>query len=163
MFEAGAALGSIQADNSLSNPLPGISVRHSETDGSDIGKSLEVEVEGRDDEEDDEEDEHGAGAFDEPEIDDPVSGALGSESPNGPDSVPPNPALNPVKSLKAFPRPNGMTNEEKSAIGKMVKRLLDHGRVLYLREALGMAYATQVRYCDPALSPECFMIVGRNK
>jgi hypothetical protein len=44
-------------------------------------------------------------------------------------------------------------------IGTMVKRVLDFGRVVYLREELGM-HANLVRYCDPDWSPECMMIVA---
>lgn len=55
-------------------------------------------------------------------------------------------------------RPQGLSYEEMSEIGKMVKRILDHGRVLYLR-SMGFT-VSQRRYCDPDLSPECYLIVG---
>lgn len=55
-------------------------------------------------------------------------------------------------------RPAGLTSREMSDVGKMVKRILDQGRVMYLRR-LGLP-ARQVRYCDPSLSPECYMIIA---
>lgn len=56
------------------------------------------------------------------------------------------------------PRPEGLSYAEMSEIGKMVKRVIDQGRVEYLR-SFGIS-ARQVQYCDPSLSPECFMIVS---
>jgi tRNA:m4X modification enzyme len=57
-----------------------------------------------------------------------------------------------------IPRPEGLSYTEMSEIGKMVKRVIDQGRVEYLR-SFGIS-AHQVKYCDPSLSPECFMIVS---
>lgn len=50
------------------------------------------------------------------------------------------------------------TRRDMSRVGGMVKRILDQGRVLYLR-SLGLE-ARQVQYCEPSLSPECFMIIA---
>lgn len=61
--------------------------------------------------------------------------------------------------IKGAPRPAGITYAEMGAIGGMVKRLLDHGRVMYLRDTFGFT-ARQVQYCDPALSPECMLIIA---
>ena len=58
----------------------------------------------------------------------------------------------------SIPRPSGLSYTEMSIIGKMIKRIIDQGRVEFLRN-LGIN-AHQVRYCDPLLSPECFMIVS---
>ena len=55
-------------------------------------------------------------------------------------------------------RPADLSSREMSDVGKMVKRILDQGRVMYLRR-LGLP-ARQVRYCDPSLSPECYMIIA---
>lgn len=55
-------------------------------------------------------------------------------------------------------RPRGLSYEEMSRIGKMVKRILDHGRVLYLRD-MGFVVC-QRRYCDKELSPECYLILA---
>lgn len=55
-------------------------------------------------------------------------------------------------------RPAGLTPEQMSAVGLKVKRVLDQGRVLYLR-GLGLQ-AHQVQYCSPGLSPECYMILA---
>jgi tRNA:m4X modification enzyme len=55
-------------------------------------------------------------------------------------------------------RPRGLSYEDMSRVGKMVKRILDHGRVLYLR-AMGFAVC-QRRYCDKELSPECYLILA---
>lgn len=54
-------------------------------------------------------------------------------------------------------RPTDVSSREMSDVGKMVKRILDQGRVEYLRR-LGLA-ASQVQYCHPSLSPECYMII----
>jgi tRNA:m4X modification enzyme len=55
-------------------------------------------------------------------------------------------------------RPQGLSYEEMSEVGKMVKRILDHGRVLYLR-AQGFTVC-QRRYCDSELSPECYLLLA---
>ena len=54
-----------------------------------------------------------------------------------------------------------LDEHEMSEVGKMIKRLLDHGRVEYLR-ANGF-HAHQSRYCDPSLSPECFIILAKDE
>jgi hypothetical protein len=81
------------------------------------------------------------------------------------------------------PRPAGLSFAEMARIGKMVKRVIDQGRVEYLvslqlgntagvdgsssggssSESKGGSGAyrwRQVQYCDPSLSPECFAIIG---
>jgi hypothetical protein len=85
------------------------------------------------------------------------------------------------------PRPAGLSFAEMARIGKMVKRVIDQGRVEYLRSLQlgaitnedtgevddsshrsgsrgrgeGSVYRwRQVQYCDPSLSPECFAIIG---
>jgi tRNA:m4X modification enzyme len=67
----------------------------------------------------------------------------------------------PTDTLEGFPRPKDLSREEMAGVGKMVKRVLDQGRVEYLRR-IGMN-AFQVRYCPSVLSPECFVIVARNQ
>jgi tRNA:m4X modification enzyme len=58
------------------------------------------------------------------------------------------------------PRP-ALSYADMSAVGKMVKRVLDEGRVQYLNR-LGLR-AVQRRYCDPELSPECYLILATRK
>lgn len=58
-------------------------------------------------------------------------------------------------------RPSGFTSGDMAATGREVKRILDQGRVLYLR-SLGLD-AYQVQYCPSALSPECFMIIAKQR
>lgn len=58
------------------------------------------------------------------------------------------------------PRPSNISSEEMSLLGAKVKRVLDFSRVQYLKQ-LGFD-AKLLRYCDPALSPECFMILAKN-
>ena len=57
-------------------------------------------------------------------------------------------------------RPAGLSALQLSAIGKKTKRILDHGRILYLRDLGFDAFA--VRYCSSDLSPECHAIIARN-
>jgi len=56
------------------------------------------------------------------------------------------------------PRPTDITPQEMAITGFMVKRLLDHGRVTFLR-SLGL-HAKQVRFCSPKLTPECYLILA---
>lgn len=74
------------------------------------------------------------------------------------------------------PRPSGLSYADMARIGKMVKRVIDQGRVEYLRalQLGGISSGSgdknggdcpqytwrQVQYCDPSLSPECFAIIG---
>lgn len=58
-------------------------------------------------------------------------------------------------------RPKNITPEDMAAIGKMAKRTIDHGRIMYLR-SLGFD-AMQQRYCDPSYSPECTLLIARSK
>jgi hypothetical protein len=46
--------------------------------------------------------------------------------------------------------------------GQRVKRILDVGRVHYLRDELNLD-ARLVQYCSDALSPECMMIICKEK
>ena len=55
-------------------------------------------------------------------------------------------------------RPHNLSLQDLPAVGKMVKRIFDQGRVEYLRQ-LGLT-AHQLQYCEPSLSPECFMILA---
>ncbi len=59
-------------------------------------------------------------------------------------------------------RPRSLTHEEMLDVGRKVKRIFDFGRVKYIREVLNMD-AQLVHYCDPKLSPECVMIVAKEK
>jgi hypothetical protein len=56
-------------------------------------------------------------------------------------------------------RPAGITPDAMRALGWRVKRILDEGRVQYIRSQYCMS-ARQVRYCARELSPECAMIVA---
>jgi len=57
-------------------------------------------------------------------------------------------------------RPAGITYEKMALAGKKVKRVLDYGRLLWLRDELGLD-ARMVRYCDTELSPECWLLVNQ--
>lgn len=59
-------------------------------------------------------------------------------------------------------RPSGITPEEMRSLGWKVKRILDEGRVQFIRSGYNMT-ARQVRYCARALSPECVMIVAQQQ
>ena len=59
----------------------------------------------------------------------------------------------------SYPKPEGLTTEERAMTGFMVKRLIDQGRVMYVREALGFRSAQQARFCSPDKSPECYVIM----
>ena len=55
-------------------------------------------------------------------------------------------------------RPTNITYTDMAETGKKVKRILDHGRVKFLK-CIGLR-AAQIKYCHPSLSPECIMIVA---
>jgi tRNA:m4X modification enzyme len=63
--------------------------------------------------------------------------------------------------LNNVARPNNLTLSEMSVIGKMIKRIFDHGRIVHLHSLGFRAY--QIKYCDPSLSPECYMILAINR
>ena len=52
----------------------------------------------------------------------------------------------------------GLSGEELRQLGFMTRRVIDQGRVNFLR-ALGLR-AVQRRYCSPSLSPECYLILA---
>ena len=56
-------------------------------------------------------------------------------------------------------RPIGISYEEMSTIGIQTKRLLDQGRVEYLKASYGFI-AHQLQFCSPVLSPECVAIIA---
>jgi hypothetical protein len=56
--------------------------------------------------------------------------------------------------------PHGLNYDQMSLLGKMIKRVIDQGRVEHFRK-LGFQ-AFQTKYCDAELSPECFMIIARH-
>ena len=60
---------------------------------------------------------------------------------------------------KSTLRRPALSYEDMSVVGKMIKRILDQGRVEFLRN-LGLSCAVQRRYCDPELSPECYLILA---
>jgi hypothetical protein len=60
--------------------------------------------------------------------------------------------------IRSVIRPSNITYEEMAAAGLMAKRILDQGRVEFLRE-MGLN-ARQLQYCDPELSPECMLILA---
>lgn len=53
-----------------------------------------------------------------------------------------------------------LSPERRMQIGRMAKRVLDAGRLEYLQESLGWE-AELVYYCDPSISPENCLIIGR--
>ncbi len=59
------------------------------------------------------------------------------------------------------PRPANLSPKDMAEAGFMAKRLLDHGRVVYLR-SLQMR-AAQVRFCSPRLTPECYLILASSQ
>lgn len=55
-------------------------------------------------------------------------------------------------------RPKNISYKKMSKIGKMIKRIIDHGRIEYLR---CFSLDTKIiKYCDSLLSPECYMIIS---
>jgi Methyltransferase TRM13 len=64
----------------------------------------------------------------------------------------------PPKDQHNTNRPTDITYGQMAETGKKVKRILDHGRVKFLKH-LGLR-ASQIKYCHPSLSPECIMIVA---
>jgi hypothetical protein len=52
---------------------------------------------------------------------------------------------NSLHKYNCTPRPHHLTNIEMSSVGKQVKRILDHGRIEYLRK-IGFN-ASIIRYC----------------
>lgn len=64
----------------------------------------------------------------------------------------------PPKDQHNTNRPTDITYAQMAETGKKVKRILDHGRVKFLKH-LGLR-AAQIKYCHPSLSPECIMIVA---
>ena len=67
----------------------------------------------------------------------------------------------PPKDQHNTNRPTDITYAQMAETGKKVKRILDHGRVKFLKH-LGLR-ASQIKYCHPSLSPECIMIVAVRK
>ncbi len=59
-------------------------------------------------------------------------------------------------------RPDCIAKESMPQLGKKVKRVLDYGRVCYLREVLGME-VKYFAYCDEKLSPECMLILASDR
>ena len=70
------------------------------------------------------------------------------------------PAISSHWSTGSVVRPAGITYEKMALAGKKVKRVLDYGRLLWLRDELGLD-ARMVRYCDTELSPECWLLVNQ--
>lgn len=56
-------------------------------------------------------------------------------------------------------RPKNISAIEMIQVGQMIKRILDQGRIEFLR-SLGYE-ANQVRFCDPKYSPECMLILAK--
>lgn len=54
-----------------------------------------------------------------------------------------------------------LSRDDMAQLGVRVKRMLDYGRVRYLRDVLHMK-AEIVNYCDPALSLECMAIIAHS-
>jgi hypothetical protein len=46
------------------------------------------------------------------------------------------------------------------SIGKKIKRVLDYGRIQYLREELKFDNAKLVQFCEAKYSPEGYLIVA---
>ncbi|RYG62690.1 hypothetical protein EON64_17410, partial [archaeon] len=59
-------------------------------------------------------------------------------------------------------KPSWISDEMMPAIGKQIKRVLDYGRVMYMRQQLGMQ-VKYVQYCDDSLSPESMLIVASDE
>jgi tRNA:m4X modification enzyme len=56
-------------------------------------------------------------------------------------------------------RPAELSKERMAEIGHKVKRLLDYGRLLFMRRELGIA-AEMMCYCEQELSPENFALIS---
>ena len=67
----------------------------------------------------------------------------------------------PSKEQYNINRPTNITYTDMAETGKKVKRILDHGRVKFLKN-LGLN-ASQIKYCHPSLSPECTMIIANRQ
>ena len=65
------------------------------------------------------------------------------------------------KGVTVAVRPANITYDDMSRVGKMVKRILDQGRVEYLRTM--DLHANQTQYCQSSLSPECVMIIATRR
>lgn len=53
-----------------------------------------------------------------------------------------------------------ISHQDRPAVGRKIKRILDFGRRMYLKENLNFPSSTLTQYCDESLSPECFMILA---
>ena len=66
------------------------------------------------------------------------------------------------KESSSVMRPTSISYTDMAITGKMIKRILDQGRVEYCR-SFNLS-SKQIKYCDDILSPECVMIVAtKNK
>lgn len=61
---------------------------------------------------------------------------------------------------REVPRPKNLDYANLAKIGRQIKRMLDYGRLLFLRETLRVSSARMVQYCDEKLSPECILLLA---
>jgi tRNA:m4X modification enzyme len=60
------------------------------------------------------------------------------------------------------PRPQNISHEDMSRIGKYIKRILDYGRCHYIQHTLGMQVKMQ-QYCSEHISPECILLLAKDR
>lgn len=61
---------------------------------------------------------------------------------------------------REVPRPKNLDYASLAKIGRQIKRTLDYGRLLFLRDTLRVSQATMLQYCDEKLSPECILLLA---
>jgi len=66
----------------------------------------------------------------------------------------------PASLSSSVVRPTNLTREQMANCGHVIKRLFDHGRVLYVRQALGLGNCRVVQYCHAKDSPECYLLLA---
>ena len=57
-------------------------------------------------------------------------------------------------------RPKNITREEMKSTGIKIKRILDFGRIEFVKNVVKINIDL-VKYCDDSLSPECMLLLSR--
>lgn len=63
---------------------------------------------------------------------------------------------------REVPRPKNLDYANLAKIGRQIKRMLDYGRLLFLRDTLRVSQAKMLQYCDEKLSPECILLLANS-
>lgn len=64
---------------------------------------------------------------------------------------------------KAAKRPKSLSHDQISVVGRRIKRIIDYGRLVFIRQELGMNNAGLVQYCMEELSPECMLLIATDE